>query len=68
MRKFCLVLLLCVSITQIGFGQMADEFPTIHVEEWRKMNAEKSVTFDWFKDARFGMFIHWGLYSVPAGV
>ena len=21
----------------------------------------------WFKDARFGMFIHWGLYSVPAG-
>ena len=22
---------------------------------------------DWWKDARFGMFIHWGLYSVPAG-
>ncbi len=21
---------------------------------------------DWFVDARFGMFIHWGLYSVPA--
>ena len=21
----------------------------------------------WFRDARFGMFIHWGLYSVPAG-
>ena len=20
----------------------------------------------WFKDARFGMFIHWGLYSMPA--
>ena len=20
----------------------------------------------WMKDARFGMFIHWGLYSVPA--
>lgn len=20
----------------------------------------------WFKDARFGMFIHWGLYSIPA--
>ena len=23
---------------------------------------------DWFTDARFGMFIHWGLYSNPAGV
>ncbi len=21
---------------------------------------------DWFTDARFGMFIHWGLYSMPA--
>jgi len=21
----------------------------------------------WFRDARFGMFIHWGIYSVPAG-
>jgi alpha-L-fucosidase len=23
---------------------------------------------DWWKEAKFGMFIHWGLYSVPAGV
>jgi alpha-L-fucosidase len=22
----------------------------------------------WWQDARFGMFIHWGIYSVPAGV
>jgi len=22
---------------------------------------------DWWKEARFGMFIHWGLYSIPAG-
>ena len=21
----------------------------------------------WWHDARFGMFIHWGIYSVPAG-
>ena len=20
---------------------------------------------DWFRKARFGMFIHWGLYSIP---
>ncbi|MCK9414703.1 MAG: alpha-L-fucosidase [Prolixibacteraceae bacterium] len=23
---------------------------------------------DWWKDAKFGMFIHWGVYAVPAGV
>jgi alpha-L-fucosidase len=21
----------------------------------------------WFREARFGMFIHWGLYAVPEG-
>lgn len=23
---------------------------------------------DWWKNAKFGMFIHWGIYSVPAGM
>ncbi len=23
---------------------------------------------DWWREARFGMFIHWGLYAIPAGV
>jgi alpha-L-fucosidase len=23
---------------------------------------------EWWRDARFGMFIHWGIYSVPAGL
>ena len=22
----------------------------------------------WWKEAKFGMFIHWGLYSIPAGI
>ena len=29
--------------------------------------AEKEASVEWWKDARFGMFIHWGLYAVPAG-
>jgi alpha-L-fucosidase len=23
---------------------------------------------DWWKEAKFGLFIHWGVYSVPAGI
>ena len=38
----------------------------------RKMPPAKdklhSADMGWWKKARFGMFIHWGLYSVPAGV
>ena len=37
-----------------------------------KKNEEKSTfndsKMDWWKEARFGMFIPWGLYSIPAGV
>ena len=27
----------------------------------------KADRLDWWREARFGMFIHWGLYAVPAG-
>ena len=32
--------------------------------EWDSL-AEFQVP-DWFRNAKFGIFIHWGLYSIPA--
>lgn len=29
--------------------------------------AEREKRLEWWREARFGMFIHWGLYAVPAG-
>ena len=29
--------------------------------------AQKNERMRWFREARFGMFIHWGLYAIPAG-
>ncbi len=31
---------------------------------WNSLDSRQ--TPEWFKDAKFGIFIHWGLYSVPA--
>lgn len=28
--------------------------------------SQKKVRMQWWEDARFGMFIHWGLYALPA--
>jgi alpha-L-fucosidase len=28
---------------------------------------QRDARMAWFRDARFGMFIHWGVYAVPAG-
>ena len=30
--------------------------------------AQRDARMHWWREARFGMFIHWGLYAVPAGV
>src|SRR5689334_1771586 len=30
-------------------------------------DAERERRLEWWRDARFGMFIHWGLYALPAG-
>jgi alpha-L-fucosidase len=30
-------------------------------------SADRDTRMAWWRDARFGMFIHWGLYAVPAG-
>ncbi len=29
--------------------------------------AEKDARMQWWREARFGLFIHWGLYAIPAG-
>ena len=29
--------------------------------------AQKGARLEWWQEARFGMFIHWGLYAIPAG-
>ena len=30
--------------------------------------ADRDARMQWWRDARFGMFIHWGAYAVPAGI
>lgn len=33
----------------------------------KESEAAKTQRMQWWQDATFGMFIHWGLYAVPAG-
>ena len=36
----------------------------MYENNWESLN--KRPVPEWFSDAKFGIFIHWGLYSVPA--
>ena len=33
----------------------------------KETKAQRDARMKWWREARFGMFIHWGVYSVPAG-
>jgi len=33
----------------------------------RETPAQRDARMAWWREARFGMFIHWGLYAIPAG-
>lgn len=38
--------------------------PTIQADP---LKANNDPRMDWYKDAKFGLMIHWGMYAVPAG-
>src|ERR1700682_2606687 len=33
----------------------------------QRADARDDARLAWFREARFGLFIHWGLYAIPAG-
>jgi len=54
MKKFIFAFLAVILLTPFGFSQS-------------KQDTSQENRMKWWRDARFGMFIHWGVYSVPAG-
>src|SRR5439155_2514477 len=33
----------------------------------RPVDPAKEKRLEWFREAKYGLFIHWGLYAIPAG-
>lgn len=60
-RCLCVVTLLQL-LGAVAFGATAA--PSEYVGETKE---QRNSRMAWFRDAKFGMFVHWGVYSVPAG-
>jgi alpha-L-fucosidase len=45
------------------------KFRNIRIKELTHQETEqqRDERMQWWREARFGMFVHWGLYSIPAG-
>lgn len=50
-----------------GQALAADGEPPAGAHDRTESPAERDARMAWWREARFGMFIHWGLYALPAG-
>ncbi len=58
--RFASAAMLLAAAMQSGLAMAQAQVPAESAEQ-------KEQRMQWWTDARFGMFIHWGLYAVPAG-
>jgi alpha-L-fucosidase len=59
MRNLLTIILLCAFV--------AGKSQTPYNPYQNETKTQKDERMAWWRDARFGMFIHWGVYAVPAG-
>jgi alpha-L-fucosidase len=57
MKKLILIFLAAV-ISSVSTAQDSNN---------SSVSKQNDLKMQWWKDAKFGMFIHWGIYSVPSG-
>jgi alpha-L-fucosidase len=57
--RFSLLITLAATMFQFAAAQ-----PARYQPQWESL--DQRPTPEWFLDAKFGVFIHWGVYSVPA--
>jgi alpha-L-fucosidase len=53
-------ILLCILLPTSLFGQQ-----TVYTPDWQSLSRHQEVP-EWVRDAKFGIYCHWGVYAVPA--
>ncbi len=70
MKKYVKLPLLCI-LTLVLILNSCTSTDNTAQEEWidplTETAEQRDARMDWWREARFGLFIHWGVYSVPAG-
>ena len=57
--KLKIAIIACVCFTSIAIGQKK------YKSDWKSLSKHNESP-SWFQDAKFGIYFHWGPYSVPA--
>jgi alpha-L-fucosidase len=52
---------------QVLLGTLASVFALSILSVQAETSEQRDKRMEWWREARFGMFIHWGVYAIPAG-
>ncbi|MDN3026127.1 alpha-L-fucosidase [Streptomyces sp. S.PB5] len=59
----------CVAATAVAGGVLsagvAEAAPSTYTPDWNSVDQHPPAP-EWFQDAKFGIYFHWGVFSVPA--
>ena len=70
-RRAGIFIIVCVMIAVVAAGHAGSVSPEPSALSPQQPpsapDPQKEQRLRWFRDAKFGLFIHWGLYAVPAG-
>jgi alpha-L-fucosidase len=70
MKKQSILAAMLAVVTVIGLADAVAQpvAPAASGAPQSETKEQRDARMKWWREARFGMFIHWGVYSVPAGV
>ena len=54
-----------ILLIAIAIGSCTEQAEKKYTAEWNSLEQVEPVP-EWFKDAKFGIYFHWGVYSLPA--
>lgn len=65
MKRICtgMAVLLGAALGMVSATTGTSAVPERYEPRWESL--DRRPTPEWFRDAKFGIFIHWGIYSVP---
>lgn len=67
MTRRTLALLACTPLTLLSACAAKQSHMAESPSRLNDPALREDPRMEWWRDARFGMFIHWGLYAIPAG-
>jgi alpha-L-fucosidase len=62
-----IVLAVCAKVFAATFAYAGNETSADTNSIIKESATQRDARMKWWREARFGLFIHWGLYSIPAG-